>query len=176
MSRISKGFSPSGLTLIELILVIALLSILLGAIGVTFIVGLKAWDTGILSGGIKKEASYSLRIITEELRHATAITAAGLNSVTFVADLDNNGVNETISYTWSGVAGADLSRIEGADTRVLARNVQNAQFQYYDINNTLLGPPPTVTASSVRVVELTLLLQRQSETVQYLVKIRPRGI
>lgn len=171
MSRTSDGF-----TLIELILVIALLSILLGAIGFTFVVGLRAWDTGILSGGIKKEASYSLRIITEELKQATSITTAGLNSVTFIADLDNNGVAETISYTWSGVAGANLSRIEGAVTTVLARNVQNAQFQYYDANNTLLGPPPAVTASLVRVVELTLQLQRESETLQYLVKIRPRGI
>jgi len=154
----------------------ALLSILLGAIGFTFIVGLRAWDTGILSGGIKKEASYSLRIISEELKQATSITTAGLNSVTFVADLDNNGVNETISYTWSGVISADLSRIQGAVTTVLARNVQNAQFQYYNINNTLLGPPPAVTASLVRVVELTLQLTREGEVLQYLVKIRPRGI
>jgi hypothetical protein len=163
-------------------LVIALLSILLGAIGLTFVVGLRAWDTGILSGGIKKEASYSLRIITEELKQATRITAAGLNSITFEADLDNNGENETISYSWSGVIGENLKRTSititppATVTTDLARNIQNAQFQYYNINNTLLGPPPAVTASSVRVVELTLQLQREGETLQYLVKIRPRGI
>ncbi len=175
MSRASKG-----LTLIELILVIALLSILLGAIGFTFLVGLRAWDIGILSGGIKKEASYSLRIITEELKQATSITTAGLNSVIFVADLDNNGENETITYSWSGVISEDLNRTStttaGTVSAVLARNVQNAQFQYYNISNTLLGPPPAVTASLVRVVELTLQLTREGEVLQYLVKIRPRGI
>src|SRR3989338_11545 len=169
MSRTSEGF-----TLIELILVIALLSIMLGAIGFTFLVGLRAWDIGILSGGIKKEASYSLRIISEELKQATAITTAGLNSITFVADLDNNGENETITYSWSGVIGENLKRTSiiitppETVTTDLARNVQNTQFQYYNINNTLLGPPPPVTASLVRVVELTLQIQREGETLQYL--------
>lgn len=175
MSRISKGF-----TLIELFLAMALLSILLGVMGLTFLVGLRAWDTGILSGGVKKEASYSLRIITEELKQATSITAANLNNITFLADLDNNGENETISYSWSGVIGESLNKTSttatGTITTLLARDVQNAQFQYYNINNTLLGPPPAVTASLVRVVELTLQLAKESETLQYLVKIRPRGI
>lgn len=154
----------------------ALLSILLGVMGLTFLVGLRAWDTGILSGGVKKEASYSLRIMTEELKQATAITVANLNNITFLADLDGNGVVDTITYSWSGVAGADLSRVQGTATTILARNAQNAQFQYYNINNTLLGPPPAVTASLVRVVELTLQLAKEGETLQYLVKIRPRGI
>ncbi len=176
MSRISKGF-----TLLELFLVMALLSILLGVMGLTFLVGLRAWDTGILSGGIKKEASYSLRIMTEELKQATSITAAGLNSVTFVADLDNDGENETISYSWSGVIGESLNRTKTTatgtvTTPALARDVQGASFQYYGASNNLLGPPPAVTASLVRVVELTLQLARESETLQYLVKIRPRGI
>ncbi len=175
MSQPSKGF-----TLIELTLVIALLSILLGVIGFTFVVGLRAWDIGILSGGIKKEASYSLRIISEELKQATAITVANLNDIRFLADLDNNGEDETISYSWSGVIGESLNRTRtttaGTVTTVLARDVQNASFQYYGATNNPLGPPPAVTASLVRVVELTLQLQREGETLQYLVKIRPRGI
>lgn len=175
MSRLSNG-----VTLIELILVIALLSILLGAIGFTFLVGLRAWDIGMLSGGIKKEASYSLRIISEELKQATAITAANLNNVTFQADLDSDGENETISYSWSGVISESLNKTStttaGTVTTVLAMDVTNAKFQYYNVSNALLGPPPSVTTSLVQVVELTLQLQRESETVEYLVKIRPRGI
>ncbi len=175
MCRISKiKYLRSGLTLMEVILVIALLSILLGAITLTMVTGLKAWDSGILSAGVKKDASYSLRIIAEELKQATAITAANQNNMTFSADLDGNGVDETITYTWSGTAGDAFNRTEGLTTTILARDAQNAQFQYYNASNTLLSFP--VTASQVRVVELTLQLQREAETAQYMIKVRPRGI
>lgn len=164
----------SGFTLIELVLVIVLISILLGAITFTFVVGLRAWDVGMLHGGIKKEASYNLRIMSEELKQATSITTANQNSIIFIADLDANGVNETITYIWSGVVGENFNRTQGATTTALARNVQNAQFQYYDANNTLLSFP--VTASSVRLVELTLQLKKENESIQYVSKVRPRGI
>lgn len=164
----------SGLTLIELILVIVLISILLGAITFTFVVGLRAWDVGMLHGGIKKDASYTLRIMSEEMKQATSITSANQNDITFRADLDGNGVDETITYIWSGVVGENFNRTQGTTTTAVARNVQNAQFQYYNANNNLLSFP--VTASLVRLVELTLQLKKENESIQYVSKVRPRGI
>ncbi|KPK40937.1 MAG: hypothetical protein AMJ78_06660 [Omnitrophica WOR_2 bacterium SM23_29] len=163
-----------GFTLIELILVTILISILLGAITATYVVGLRAWDVGILHGGIKKEASYSLRIMSEELRQATSITSANQNDVTFVADLDGNGIDDTITYSWSGVVGENLNKVQSATTISLAKDVESAQFQYYDANNNLLSPP--VTASSVRVVEITLRLKKEDESIRYIAKFRSRGI
>ncbi len=164
------------MTLIELIMVIALLAILLGAVTSTFVTGLKVWDVGMLSGGVRKEASYSLRIISEELKQAITITAANLNNMTFQADLDGNGAVDTITYSWDGTAGHDLIRTQGTETMILARGAQDAKFQYYNSTNTLLGPPPAVTASAVRAIELTLQVKKENETVQYVVRIRPRGI
>lgn len=163
-----------GFTLMELILVTFLLTILLGAITSTFVVGLRAWDVGILHAGIKKEASFSLRMMSDEMRQATSITAANQNDVTFVADSDGNGAEETITYSWSGVIGENLNRIQGTTTSALARDVESAQFQYYDANNNLLSFP--VTASLVRAVEISLKLKKENESIQYLSKFRPRGI
>lgn len=164
----------SGFTLIELILVLLLLSILLGAITFTFVVGLRAWDVGISHGGIKKDASYTLRIMSEELKEATSITTANQNALTFSIDSDANGADETVTYSWSGVVGENFNRVEGAITIPLARNVQSAQFQYYDASNNLLSFP--VSASSVRVVEITLQLKKENESLQCMSKFRPRGL
>lgn len=164
----------SGFTLIEAILVIALLSLLLTAITSVFVVGFKVWDSQSLSAGAKKDAAYSLRVISEELRQASSIVAATQNSLTFTADLDGNGADETIVYCWSGTAGDDLNRTEAAITKILARDAENAQFIYYDASNDPLAFP--VAVSAVKLAELTLELKTEDETIKYLLKVRPRGI
>ena len=175
MSRIFRLKNPEdGLTLIELIIVTALISILIGAITVTFTVGLRAWDVAMLRGGVKKDASYSLRLMSEEIRQSTSVTAANQNDFTFMADSDGNGSDETITYSWSGVVGEDFNRVQGATTIALARDVQSVQFKYYDADNNLLSA--SATASSVRLVEFTLQLKKENESIQYVSKFRPRGI
>ena len=165
-----------GFTLIEMFLVMGLLIVLLGAVTYIYVIGLRVGDVGMLAGGVRKEASYSLRIISEELRQAIAVTAADLYTITFQADLDGNGIVDTITYSWSGASGDDLVRTQGVETQILARGVQNASFQYYDSTSAALGPPFPVIASAVRVVQLTLQAAKEDESVKYEMKIRPRGI
>jgi len=153
-----------------------LMTVLLGAITYTFVIGLRVGDVGMLSGGVRKEASFSLRIISEELKQAIAVTSADLHTLTFQADLDRNGVVDTITYSWSGTPGDNLVRTQGTATTALANGVKDASFQYYDSANTALGPPPPVAASAVRVVQLTLQVAKEGESMKYEVKIRPRGI
>jgi len=165
-----------GYSLIELILTIGLLTILLGVVTFTFVIGLRVADVGMSAGGARRETSNSLRTISEELRQATAITSADQHSLTFQSDSDRNGAIETITYLWSGTEGDSLIRIQGTDTKILAGGVSNALFQYYDSNSVVLGPPFPVAASAVKLVELTLQAGKEAESVQYRVKIRPRGI
>ena len=167
-----------GFTLIELFLVMGLLTVLLGAMTYTLVMGLRIRDMVLLSGGVSKEASFSLRIISEELRQATAVTAAGLHTLTFQADLDRNGAIDTITYSWSGTSGDDLVRTQATETAALAKGVQDASFQYYDSSNAILGPLPLTPAQLrlVKVVRLTLQVAKEGESMKYEVKIRPRGI
>lgn len=165
-----------GFTLIELFLVLGLLTVLLGAVTYTFVIGLKVGDVGMLSGGVRKEASYSLRTMSEELKQAIAVIAADLHTLTFQADLDRNGAIDTITYSWSGTAGDNLVRTQGTTTTILANGVQDASFQYYDSASAAMGPPFPVIASAVRIVQLTLQAAKEGESVKYEIKIRPRGI
>ena len=168
-----------GFTLIEMFLVMGLLPILLGAVTYTFVIGLRVGDVGMPAVGVRKEASFSLRIISEELRQAIAVTAADLHTLTFQADLDRNGVVEISTYSWSGTPGDNLVRTQdGIETPALAKSVQDASFQYYDSSNAILGPLPLTPAQLrlVRVIRLTLQVAEEGESVKYETKIRPRGI
>lgn len=165
-----------GFTLLELFLVMGLLTVLLGAITYTFLIGLRISDVGILSGGVRKEISYSLRIASEELRQATVVTAADLRSLTFKADPDGDGIVNTITYSWSGTEGDDLVRTEGTSATILAHGVREMSFRYYDAANSALGPPFPVDASKVRLIQLTLEVAKEGESMKYETKIRPRRI
>jgi hypothetical protein len=113
--------------------------------------------------GIKGESGRSFVNLARELREATSLTAATQTGVTFTTDTDDNGVNETIQYTWSGTAGTALQRVSGATTPVI-QSVNSLAFAYYDSGNNLLSFP--VTASQVRVVSLDVTATSQDETFQ----------
>ena len=121
-----------GFTLIEMFLVMGLLTVLLGAMTYTLVMGLRIGDTVLLSGGVSKEASFSLRIISEELRQAIAVTAADLHTLTFQADLDRNGAVETITYSWLGTSGDNLVRTQATETAALAKGVFGSPFIIVD--------------------------------------------
>lgn len=168
--------TAGGFTLLEMMIVIGLLVVLLGAVTMTFVTGLNVEDISLTAGAVRNEASRSLSVISEELKQATKVTAADIHTVTFQADVDGDSAIETISYSWSGVPGDDLVRTQGPGPTILARGVQDASFQYYDSSNVALGPPFPVAATAVRLVEVTLKLGKEKELLQYMTKIRPRGI
>lgn len=136
MSRTSKG-----LTLIELLISVMLVSAMLGAAWLIFSAGFGVFYGQLSRYDIKNETSLAFITMTKELHQASSITAATASSITFTADLDSNGVNETIQYRWSGLSGDPLNRVVGAVTKTLARSVQSCTFSYYNRNNILLSAP-----------------------------------
>ena len=160
MSRIS---SCRGLTLTELIITIILVSILVGSLWMVYDSGFRPFYSQNTRIGIKGEAGRSFVNLAREMREAASLTAATQSSVTFTTDTDDNGINETIQYTWSGAAGTALQRISGATTPVI-NSVYSLAFAYYDSSNSLLSFP--VTASQVRVVSLNVTAASQDETFQ----------
>lgn len=162
-----------GFTLAELIITMVMVSVLMGAIGLAYNVGFRVFYSHKTRIGGKSEAGRSLSTMAQEVRTAVSVTSAQASSLTFSADTDNDGINESIQYSWSGTAGAPLQRISTLTT-LLASSVNSLSLTYYDSNNNLLSFP--VTASSVRIVSFDLTVKSQDETFQLRSQTRLRNL
>lgn len=168
MSQQSKG-----LTLIEVIITVFLVSILLGSLWVVYQAGFKTVDLQLGRSGAKAALSRTIVNISHELRQATSLTSAQATSFTFIADLDDSGQDETIQYSWLGAAGNPLNRVSTV-TQPVINSVNALSFSYYDSNNNLLSFP--VTASQVRLVAIDITAVDKEETFQLRSKIRLRNL
>lgn len=163
-----------GLTLIELVFNMALVSVLVCAIALTFMVGLRILDGEVTRGDFIKDISYGLNTMSGDLRQAISFVAPTNNrSVTFLADVDGDGSQETIRYRLT--RGSLLRTQDGVRTPVLARNVQSLAFSYYRPNDNT-NPMHGIVLSQIRVVEIDLTLTKGNESIQFMTKVRPRGI
>ncbi len=162
-----------GLTLTELIITIVFLSILLGAIWMIYQGMFKSTYSQEKRTGIKAEMAHGFPTLALDLREASSLASAQQTSLTLQRDTDDNGVDETIQYTWSGTSGAPLQRV--ADVTIpLVNFVSSLAFSYYDANNNLLSFP--VTASQVRLVAVNVTAANQDETLQLRSQTRLRNL
>lgn len=163
MSRTSKG-----ITLVELLISVMLISVMLGAMWVVYSMGSKIFYGQLSRYNIKDETSLAFTTITKELHQAFSVTDATATSITFTTDLDSDGVYEEIEYSWSGVAGSPLDRSvtippsTDAITRPLVCSAQSVAFTYYNTNNVLLSTP--IILPSVHLVAVDVTAVKGDET------------
>jgi len=162
--------TKKGLTLIELLISVMLISAMLGAVWAIYSTGSKVFYGQLSRYDIKDETSLAFVTMTKELHQASSVTAATATSVTFTADIDSDGANETIQYTWSNVVGAPLNRVaDDSVTRILIRSVQSIAFTYYNTNNVLLSVP--VTLANVHLAAIDAIAVKGDETFHLRTKI-----
>lgn len=155
----------SALTLIELLIAILLISTLVGAIWAVYDVGSRSFQSRWTRSGLKGEVGRALTYMGRGLRISTAVTTSSATALTFTADLDGNGSDDTVQYAWSGVPGEPLNRtlittVPAATTTDPAiRSVSSATFTYYDASNAA-----TTTPASVRVVSINLTAAGTNES------------
>lgn len=171
-----KLFMKNGLTLIELLISIMLVSAVLGAIWMIYGTGLEVFYNQMFRYDIKDQINLAFITMTKELHQTLSITAATATSVTFTADINSDGVNETIQYTWSGTPGAPLNRVVGSSTNTLVRSVNSLAFSYYaaNSNTTPLSFPVTVTQVQLIAIDATAI--KGSETFRLRTKVYLRTI
>jgi type II secretory pathway pseudopilin PulG len=170
MRRLPRGnLSLTGFTLIELIIIIALFSILAAAIFWTFVAGLRAWGSGRDRAYIRQDANLAIERMVRELSEASEINTAGSDEIEFDADLDGDGSVETIRFDVSNDDNLERTEvITGPDIIVtLARNVQTFTLGYYldGDNDTLLSSVTGPSRDDVRVIVISLTLNEGGETL-----------
>ena len=165
--------SRTGLTLIELVITTVLVSVLLLGVTAIFNSGFISIFGQIIRSGAKGEAGRAFNRMAQELRQAVSVTSAQQTNLSVTEDTDDNGVDDTIQYTWSGTAGQPLNRVSGS-TSVLVNSVSALSFSYFDGSANLLSFP--VTASQVRLVGINLTVTNGDETFVLRSQIRLRNL
>lgn len=105
------GAHRRGLTLVELLVSVAITSILMVTIASAMLIATKALPDLDSPAAQIIAASGAMEQLSAELKYATGFTERDSHSVEFtVADRDSDYAAETIRYDWSCVAGASLTR------------------------------------------------------------------
>lgn len=162
-----------GLTLVELMVVVAITSIFLGAVISAYQVQVRSKNTQEAITDMNTTARAAMEIITHELRTAgcdpdgvagAGIVNAGANTITFTMDIGNtagtsfqpdgllDGPNEQVRYALTG--GGDLGRATGAAgvLQPLAQNVDAIDFVYLDQDDNV-----TATLADIRTIQVTMV-------------------
>lgn len=98
-----------GFTLVELVVALAVTSIVLAGLGSVFVLAARGAEASADDRGAA--VASALHLMAADLRDAVRISAAAARDVSFeVADRNGDLANEVIRYTWSGTPGDPLVR------------------------------------------------------------------
>lgn len=124
-----------GFTLLEMMVVIAIFSIIMAAVFLVLATGRNTWLSGTAYIQVQQEVRKSKEWIVKELsqgRHSTVAITAGGSTVDFQIPLNVNeggGITwQQIRYTLGGLNNRQLLRNEGANIKVLANDITAVNF------------------------------------------------
>ena len=140
-----------GFSLVELVTSLAIISILMVAMGSAIVIATRGLPDPTSPFAVKVVAAQMAAQLANELTYAITVTEATPTAITFtVADRDSDLVDETIRYAWSGVAGDPLTREYNSGTAInVVEDVQTLAFTYSLRTETGDPPPPTVEGPEI---------------------------
>jgi len=167
--------NKSGFTLIELCLVIAIMSIVLGAIYSVFAATNRSTTNNEVVAEVMQNLRSSIDFMEQDIRMAgldrfgsakAGIEAATADNLRFTADRNMDGVLndniERITYFYDAANNRLRQCLwEGTlnDWQTVAENVTNFQFSYLDADDNLLAFP-IADLSEIRVVVVTISIEQ----------------
>ena len=166
----------AGFTLVEMLISIAILSILFGTIYRTFDIFGRSYTKENVKAGVQQKTRIGTDLMTRDIRMAgldpLGTASAGFNaahtnstSIQFTADLnydgDTNDAFEDITYALNGnLVQQTCDLWTGMVTATLLDNVSGLTFTYLDEADTPLSEP--VPTDQIRTVLISLTTQRES--------------
>lgn len=122
----------AGLTLIELVVSLGLVTLVMAACGSVMLLACRGVGQGAATAAGLADGDGLVLQVTADLATALTITEQNARAVTMtVPDRNGDGNPETIRYSWSGTAGADVTRqYNGGAAVAVARNVYRFDLSY----------------------------------------------
>ncbi len=157
----------AGATLVEVVAAMAIMSVLMLAMGSTIYLASKAIPTNQSPNEAITQTSQTAQQIAQELRTAVYITERSANAVAFaLADRNSDGLPETVRYAWSGTASDPLTRqTNNAAAEPILDNVQQFDLSYAFTSATETYPGPPVEGAEQLLVSHDPLVTAATEIV-----------
>jgi prepilin-type N-terminal cleavage/methylation domain-containing protein len=175
MAKIRQLDNKNGFTLIELAVVIAIMSIVLGAIYSVFAATNRSATNNEVIAEVMQNLRTSIDFMEQDIRMAgldrfgtanAGIEAATVNNLRFSADLNMDGVlndnHERITYFYDAANNRLRQCLwEGTvnDWQTVSENVTNFQFSYLDADDNLIAFP-IADLSIIRTVEVSMRVEQ----------------
>jgi len=161
-----------GITLVELLIALFIISALSGTIAFIFVSLLKTWDSQNKRFGARLESSIALDTLIHDLRETLSVTDAQNRTISIWfrdADLDGNqDSNEVVTFNWDGVSGSSLTRTQTI-SKMIANNISNFQLNYFDSNDIELPSPITLQSErdKIKLITITISSSKDAETLTF---------
>jgi len=167
--------TASGFTLVEVLVCMAIMSILFGAVYRSFDIFNRSYTSENVKAGIQQRTRIGIDLMVRDIRLAgldpldtanARIIAADTENIQFSADLNYDGdVNdpfEDITYTLNGDLLRQTSDLgTGFITDTLLDNIDALAFTYLDVSDTPMATP-VGNLEDIRTVIVSLTMQRPS--------------
>ena len=153
----------TGFTLPELLIVIVIASIVATAFSAMFMEAVKTYQFMDAEKDMLQDARYAEERVARELKRVkdnTSINTATGTTLTFV----DRG-SATVSFSWSGVSGADLLYTKSGSSQTLAKGVDSLAFRYWKQDGTAATPVVSPSATDIWRVTVYMRLIKGSQTV-----------
>jgi type IV pilus assembly protein PilW len=172
-ARVAVGCRAKGFTLIELMVTLAVASIVMAAIYGVYATLTRSYTTENVAADVQQAARAAIDFMAEDIvmagldpqGAASAIVSAAAADIRFTADRNMNGTIdnsdfEDINYFISGTR--LIQRLYGDNTtdQTVADNVTNLTFQYLDADDNDLGDPvPAANLTDIRTVIISMTVE-----------------
>jgi prepilin-type N-terminal cleavage/methylation domain-containing protein len=150
-----------GFTLVELIVVIAIIGIIASIVGFILLGAVDAWTFKITRSDILWDGRLAMeRMVREirEIRNLTSVVTANSSQFRFI-----NADDVDITYS---VTSTNLNRTEDGNANILAADVSSLGFTYYDANgDTIATPAVSPSETNIRRVRINLTLTKNGKNL-----------
>lgn len=156
--------TETGLSLLELMIVLSLVGLFVASVFESVIVTLRAVNAADERADIRQQVTHALELLTREVSLASNVDVAEDQRLQIDADLDGDGATESdILYR---VQDGDLQRVYNGTAITLVRDLSSLDFDYLDLNAAALTAPVTGASLDIlKVVQISLTSALDAESV-----------